>query len=882
MNMLYIAIAAGLLLLGSAANAAEPRARVIDLDITAQPLSDALSEFAKQSRMEVVFRSDIGKGLKSAGLRGSFTPEAALEKLLANTGLEYAYLKEGVVAIRPAGSAKGKESASASESGSFGTRVAQSASAVNTSATVPGSSAGDRSATRAEDSGAKLEEIVVTATKRGEERVQDIPMSIAVIGNQEIERRGLIGMEDYLRSIPGVNQIDRGGRDNAIVIRGITTSPEFESGNAGGATVATYFDETPITGATGGGGGAIDVRPVDIARIEVLRGPQGTAFGAASLGGTLRIIPMKPGFDGFSARVAAAYSNTGAAGGDNSMAQGMLNIPIVADELAVRAVGYRYDESGFYRNIAGLDAATIAAAANFGLGDFVRGYVQDDVGRMITTGARLAARWQATEKLDLSASYLTQKIEQDGSPLAQVGKYEQLRIPAALDRRIRGESGEVNDTNIDLLNLVANYELGWGILTSAASWVDGGAIKMDTALAPVPFTSITDSNFKSFTAETRLVSQLEGRVQFLAGLFYEDAEDSYPYAAYWAGTSASNPFATNPLYYSGVGRDLDQRAVFGEVSYDLTEKLTATVGGRYFKYRKDERTFVEGAFVNVPLGEGPRLLLNSDEGDSSFKANLKYEPSKDSLLYASWAQGFRLGRPSAGAAPLFCDTDGNGIIDGTTVSLESTRTINSDFLDSYEAGAKVALLDRRMTIDMSVDHIKRDGLPLTVIAGSCGYIANAGAATSDGVEIQGSFFLTKGLRVEFGGGYTKAKLAEDAPGLRAQSGARLPGSPEVSANLAAQYDFHIAGHPAFMRADSFYTGKFYGDLQESLLTSAGDYVKVDARAGIAIRNLSMEIFVRNLTNEDTFTWRGLSNGNSLFGYRLRPRTVGVQLGYSFN
>jgi iron complex outermembrane receptor protein len=142
--------------------------------------------------------------------------------------------------------------------------------------------------------------------------------------------------------------------------------------------------------------------------------------------------------------------------------------------------------------------------------------------------------------------------------------------------------------------------------------------------------------------------------------------------------------------------------------------------------------------------------------------------------------------------------------------------------------------------------------------------------------------VAEGLRVDIGGGYTQAELAEDAPGVGARKGARLPGAPKMSANLAIQYDFTLRGRNAFVRADSFYTGKFYGNLLESPLTVSGDYMKVDARAGLAFQNLSAELFVRNLTDEDAFTWRGLTNSNASYGYRMRPRTVGVELRYSFD
>jgi outer membrane receptor protein involved in Fe transport len=277
-----------------------------------------------------------------------------------------------------------------------------------------------------------------------------------------------------------------------------------------------------------------------------------------------------------------------------------------------------------------------------------------------------------------------------------------------------------------------------------------------------------------------------------------------------------------------------------------------------------------------------RTVGHSEESDNSLKANLSFKPTEQSLLYASWAEGFRLGRPSAGL-PQDCDVNGDGIVDGTNVTIASTRTIDSDFLSSYEVGSKVTLFDRRMSLEASAYHIEWDGLPTRTTVAECGftYTANVGAATSDGVELQLRFLPLHGLTVDVGGSYNEAELSKAAPALNAPKGSPLPGSPKVGANLAAQYDFQAVGYAAFVRADSLYVGEFYGDLLESPGTLSGDYIKVDARAGIAIGNFSVELFVRNLTNEDAYTWRGLTTGTAFFGYRLRPRTTGIQLGYSF-
>jgi iron complex outermembrane receptor protein len=865
----------------------------IAFDIPRQRADLALVEFAAQADVTFIFPFEEARRKTANRLKGTYTRDQAIELLLKSTGLHARFDEHGALAVH---------STKKSETDGDGMTNTTTKGLAGIAATIMGlfTSQGARAQDGAGESGTspaleKLEEIVVTATKRAES-IQDVPLSIAAITSEDIDRRGLIGMEDYLRSVPGVNQVDTGGRDNTIVIRGISTSLELQNAN-NNVTVATYFDETPITGAAGNGSGNIDLRPVDVERIEVLRGPQGTTFGSAALGGAMRLIPAKPVLDNFMAKGSGAYSLTGGEGGDNSMMQGVVNIPLVADQLAVRAVAYRYDDSGYYKNTAGLNPATVAAATNAGLGDLVNGFVQDDIGRMITNGGRVAALWQATDKLSVSANVLRQVIEQDGRPVSTTGEFEQSRIRLSPENQSRGEPGEIADTDMDLANLVVNYDLGWAGLTSAASWVDSGSDwtqAYDHSNITLPSSKAT-SEFKSFTGEVRLASKLDGRFQFLGGLYYESIDQTYHQSYYWPGDPARNPHRINPQVdtLSDGSGDLDQRAVFGEVSYDLTDHLTATVGGRYFSFEKVAAGIAEGLGVGIPIGTGQWVSTQIEDEDSTFKAGLTYKPNSTAMVYANWAQGYRLGPPDPSEASrrtlvAFCDrSPADGIIDETNVAVSSVGHIDSDFLDNYEIGGKFSLFDRRLLIDAAVYHIEWDGLPFRIRpTQDCVYTANAGSATSDGVEFHASLALVQGLRLDLGAGYTDAQLTSDVPEQGFRDGDRLPGSPKVNANLGAQYDFGIGTHEAFVRFDSLYTGEFYGDLSSSPGTRSGDYVKLDARAGVKIRQLSVELFIKNLTDEDAYTWRGQAGAASGirtpdFGYRLRPRTIGVQLGYSF-
>lgn len=853
------------------------RAVEVGVDIAAQPLDAALNVWANQTGYQLLLPSDLGvERLTAPAVTGSLTPEAALKKLLESSGFTYKFVDATTVTILDSKKARDKTQAGGADlSAAEAMRLAQSSGMQK----VEGQSQKEMADQAQLDS----QEIIVTATKRAE-RLQDVPMSIAVMSGEDLERRGAVGMQDYLRSIPGVTQIDNGALSNAIVIRGVTTSPQFEN-FASGTTVATYFGETPITAAGGLGTGGIDVRPVDIERIEVLRGPQGTTHGSASLSGALRIIPNAPQLDRFDARLTGDWSNTSDFGGSNTTIQAVANFPIVRDVFAVRLVGYRYDESGYQRNIVGFDPASLAIANQYGQLANVTGFQQDNVGQMVSEGGRLAALWKPAENLSLSLNALHQTIEQDGSPVTTRGTYEQARFPVPPQGRVRGESGEVADTDIDLANAVLDYDFGWAALTTAVSWVDAGSLFAETVNFSNTSSTTAPSSFNSLTAETRLVSQADQRLRYIAGFFYEDVKSDIVQTLWW-DPQAINPNGTNPGYIYDETRDLDQRAIFGELSFDLTQKLTATAGTRLFEYRKNERVLAEGGVYGVAYGAGIPSVLANKQSDSSHKFNLSYKATEHSRLYASWSDGFRLGRPTTGLPPSLCDINQDGVIDNMNISIASTRNVESDFVDNYELGGKFEFLDRRVSLDASVYYIEWTGVPMRLRAPApCArsFTTNVGDAVSKGAEVQVGWALSRGLRLDFGASYTNAELVEDAPQLTpipAFAGDRLPGSPRFSANFSAQYETTLGGYETFFRADSLYAGEFYGDLQQSSTLEAGDYAKLDVRAGIALKNVDLELFVRNVTNEDAYTWRTLLAG-SVAAYQLRPRTFGVTLGYRF-
>ncbi len=854
----------------------------VKFDIASQPVSDALNEFARQSGLQVVIDWRDSSGVVTSPLVGDFTPQAALARLLSGTGLAYEFLNERTVAVRPKSQqnpVSGTEKAAERPMGEQ-LRLAQSQARAEGAAQE---SKADSAAQEEEESARRSpQEVVVTATKRAQ-AVQDVPVSISVLTSEDISRRGLVDAEDYLRSIPGVNQME-GAQGQTIVIRGIEASVHDPNYFAG-TTTATYFGETPTTNSAGlGQGSTVDIKLVDIERVEVLRGPQGTAFGNSSLGGAIRTIPVAPKLDRFEGRVGAGFSTTSGTGGDNYSAQAIANIPLVRDKLAVRAVAYTFDESGYYRNRAASDPG-LQAAIIVPYGAQAYASNDDDVGAYNVVGGRIAALFKPTDDLSFTLTYLTQSAETTGWAMANSGNWQQSVLRVAPEHMFRGESLPISDLDIDLGNAVVEYDLGWASLTGSYSHVEsGGEYSYHATIYPLfrqAYSLGQPSDHTENVGELRIATKFSGNWNFLAGLYAEKLDDTTFFSAYWTGDPALDFYLPGQRFLGDwlVRRNQRQKAAFGEVSWQFLPGLTLTGGVRAYDYERVNRDDSQGRLYSVRHEK-----VEADASGTTFRGNLSYKPADNALLYATWSQGFRIGRPQSGLAPGLCDLDNNGIVDGTTdLTIASTRVTQSDEVDNYELGGKFALLDRRLAIDIDVFRIDWSDIPVTARGGTCGspYNANAGVARSEGIEFQANFQVTDAFRIDAGASKINGKLTEDAPGLGARAGARLPGSPQFNANLGLQYEFRIAGRAAYVRADSMYADSFYGDLLQSALTKSGGYVKVDTSARVSFSNLDIDLYVRNVTNEDAATYRGAFNIGPFFAYRLRPRTLGVQLSYDF-
>ncbi len=738
-----------------------------------------------------------------------------------------------------------------------------------------------------------LEEIVVTATKR-RESLQDVPLAVSAVSTADIQVRGFSQYAEYLNTLPGVFFNDVGPGTSEVRIRGIVAT-----GGVGGE-VATYFGET-LTSARTNGGGKPNLRLVDIDRVEVLRGPQGTLFGASALTGVLRIIPAAPDPKEFEIDVGARGFSTAHSDDESYHIEGVVNIPLIQDELALRLVGYQDDIAGYIDNVVPAQDL-IDYSFLFGLPDgtaVVPGnpaFSRRDINAEDTSGVRAALLWQATDHLRFDLSYATQDVTLDSEPQIApfAGPYAQQR---ALDAFEHGKFTE----GLDVASLVASYEWQNASLTSITSWTrmtrtdstDLSILAELIGLPPIPWALRNDSEGKVFTQEMRLQSRGESRLQWLLGAFYLDQSSDFTQFAPDYSCPACLPTALfgqdfalqmtpggNPRFFNQ-----QQRSIFGEVSYEFLPRWTLGVGGRYLEDELESMgAEYQGLLVDGVLPAQPLVSATTDEVNPS--AYVRFEASDALTLYAQAARGFRSGvvnQPLSYSPP--CDDD------AAAIGLKAIS--DPDTLWSYELGAKARLADGRVAINAAVFRQRWEGVQLRSSFAEddgCAFNGtfNAGDVDGEGAELELTAQLTHRWRVNVAGAYVRNEFDSISPGIGYIAvGERVSGAPEKNASAGLQYDFPLSGSwEAFARADYLYVGDVHQNFEfdettgDVIIRRQDSYQATNARVGFKFRELAFEVFGRNLTDERavvTLTDPAMGERETL----LRPREIGVEARYSF-
>lgn len=702
-----------------------------------------------------------------------------------------------------------------------------------------------------ESSSPDANEIIVTANRRAE-AVQDVPAAVTAISQREIEARGIDSFEGFARSVPGLTMNQTTKNRAAFNIRGIATNV------TGGNTqdpVSVYVNDMPVTDTFG----AIvqpDLRLFDVQRIEVLRGPQGTLFGSGSLGGTIRIITNKPDASKFEAAGRVDLGATEHGGGMRQRYDAMINVPLIEDRLALRVVGYYRNEDGWVKNIT--------------LG------TRNDT---IDWGGRASLLWTPTDSLSVKAEVFHQKSDPDDGDgwNPTLGKFRKASSIA--------EGRPLNLTNY---NLDMDYNIdGFATLTSSTSYqkthtayqVDLGPLLGAGTPSFIINTNSWDTRF--FVQEVRMVSNTKSRLQWVLGGFYINRKLSVPnYLISAPGLNAMfGGLIGSDLYFqTDITTKSTELAGYADGTYEVIDGLKVRGGIRVFHTtagytEKNRVTLNFGTFAYDP----PLSFANGGKGtNTTWRAGLSYEPTRDLLFYANVSKGFRVGQVNANFGPSAVNPNDYVIPEG----YKPDSTIN------YEIGAKTSFLGGDVTLNLTGFYIDWKDIQIdgTRISDFRSFIANAGSASVKGVEAEITARPARGFNL-----YTTITVQDgkidSVPTniiVPAAKGDRLPGLARWKLSGGFEYRWDIgADKQAYVRLDGQFTDQspnaFANGGLNPLYAIDSEYSTVDASIGVDTAWGNVAVYGENLTDNDAFILKNLTSPNAYT--TLRPRTFGIRVTY---
>ena len=745
-------------------------------------------------------------------------------------------------------------------------------------------------ATTAESSDSNLEEIIVTATKRAES-IQTVGISVSALQAEELEIKGAKEFADYAVSIPNLSfgATDDGVLANrSITIRGIQ----------GINTTGFYIDDIPLEES-------VDPLVLDVERIEVLRGPQGTLFGARGLGGTIRVITKQPQFDERSGRIHGGMSSTHE-GGLNFLLDGAANIPL-SDQAALRFTGYIQTEEGVFDRTTGPLTApgVIASAGTSGALVGAPASRKKNVDDQEIYGFQGALRIEPTDVLSLNGRVMHQKTELDGFPLADQITTSSGGFTLSADdftqKNLFGleEGGEDEWTqlslNIEYTTDIGAFSSSTGYFTretnereDSSEFISftllGGILGGPASAVPSPiFQSL---EFDTFVEELRFVSAFGGPFEMTTGLFYQTTDDNEafdpPNIAPGFGAAVTNTaLGINPgdlIFTSDTETEIEELGVFGEFSYQLTERLSATLGVRYFDTEVETDSFFNGFAAGGPNTR----KTNQAEDGFNFKGLIEYELNDDVFLYTSLTEGFRIGGANRNLpAPLGCPAQYQAL--GFTE--EETETFDSDELLTYEIGAKTTWKGGKVALNTAAFYNDFEDIQQRILL-ACGFdfTSNFGSARTIGAEVELTVTPTDNLLLQAAVGYTDAEFTDVEEGLSAvEEGDSLQQVPDWTASAAVEYTApsRFSDFDWFTRTDVAYVDKSI-----STVVNSGDprsrpsYTLVNTRLGLKNDDHEFTLFVNNLTDEeavysDNRTLAAEAAGRTRV-VRNRPRTIGME------
>ncbi len=719
-----------------------------------------------------------------------------------------------------------------------------------------------------------LQEIVVSASRVGDESVQKIPMAISVVSPAALDAKGLSGISDFVGQLPSVNLQSVSPGENVVDMRGLVTNEVNPTNAQQRSLVAFYLDDASI----GQEGFNPDLHVYDLERVEVIRGPQGTLYGAGSMAGTIRLITKKPDAAAFFGDADLSVSDT-RHGGTNTSARGMVNLPLIDEKLAARLVLYRSDDSGYIDNIE--------------LG-------KRDANPAHATQGRLAVRWLPSDTFTLDVSALFARLNAEGrnAVYPQLGAYTYESL-----------TPEQLSDYLKLYNVTADWNLSFAHLISSSSYTqrhlaEGESFESidEYLLTPgnrLPAANVNANDIHKFQQELRLVSRPDQALRWITGVYFERGSQFYPQNLISPGfdsafgaevgdptfnsqTAYGTPASDTP-FYGTINVVERQFALFGEATYAVLPRLDLTLGARYFDFKDDFNLYFTGVAGAIAPGQPDTGNGEQTSKGVNPRAVLTFKVDDHVIVYGEAARGFRYGGVNEPAPVVFCAADLEALgLKG------SPQSFGPDHLWSYTLGEKGTFGEGRWKMNVDGFYIRWDDVQ-TLHDLSCGYnfAQNAGKITSQGLEWESQVRATSALTLGISGSYTDAHANGPIPNLGATDGNRAPFFPRNIVTVNGTYDFPLPDGKIEVSADYTYRSREF----TAFSPTAFDYtvipssVLLNGSIGYTADRWSVSVYGTNLTDNhlvsivDVNTFGPVQPGN--LEYWGRPRTIGVHAHVKF-
>lgn len=687
------------------------------------------------------------------------------------------------------------------------------------------------------------EVITVTATRR-EELLVEVPVSLTVLRTEDTLRAGISDINALADFVPNLQATDGGAPGSGnLIIRGIY---------AGGApTVGTYINDVPYGGVVGGFAAslALDASLYDLDRIEILRGPQGTLFGAGAVGGVVRYVTKEPNLEEWDGYAFGDISTT-KDGGENFLVRGRLSAPVVQDKLAVSVSGYYESSGGFIDN------------------PFL---MQEDVNDHNFWGGRLDAKWKPAENVTIVAAVMHHEADYDGVGYETFDPTTGLPLFGDLQTEIETP----RTLNFDLYSLTGDIDFGFATLRSITSFQNARFVNstditatfgpIADTLAPdgaphtVGFNSGDDSD--RFTQEFQLTSQTEGPLEWIVGAYYTKQESS--------SFQVALPMPADvDLIDLDTALDYEEIALFGNLTYNITQQWDVTVGVRWADTNFTIAQVFTGALADPTLSG---LENETDDSVLTWLFNTTYRVNDAVNLYGRIASGYR-----PGGANLVINFMGMEF---------GQSSFEPDELWSYEAGIKGQILDGKATYDFGAYYIDwsdaqvvfTNVLGLAETSNATGGIRAFGLEASLAGELFENFIVTATFAL------SDIELKEDEPLINAMEGEEIIGNPDVTASLAADYYFNFGPVRTNVGATWRHTGSYTSNFMNSPsgFFDNPSYSQFDLRLGAQIEQVAVNLYVTNVGNSSAYQTIFAQAPTFAYGVPLRPRTFGINGRFEF-